>query len=89
MPKGLPVDAVRVNGGSGSIGSFTIPGWLQGRLAVESEGGSDEEVPPHPQPVKDGDYLVHHGGGVIDVIPNDAFHAKYKAVRNRKQEAAE
>ena len=58
------------------FGSRGWPTWLAGRVHIGSEGCSE---------VGEGDYLVHQGGGVIEVMTAEGFGKKYAAVRQRNK----
>ena len=77
-PKTLESDAFSVTFDVEARAVVRLPGWLRGRLHVQSADVSESAA---VQPVGEGDYLVHHGGGVIDVLTAAQFDAKYAAVR--------
>lgn len=82
-PKTLEADAFSIAFDVETRGIVRLPSWLRGRLGVGSEGCS--ETGEQFQVVGEGDYLVHHGGGVIDVLTAAQFDAKYSTVRKRKE----
>ena len=74
-------DAIRID-----FGKRGWPGWLRERVYVQS---ADVAGSAGPTAVGDGDYLIHHGGGVIDVLTAAQFAAKYAVVRKRKGPASD
>ena len=81
-PKTLESDAFSVTFDVEARAVVRLPGWLRGRLCIQFADVSENAA---VQPVGEGDYLVHHGGGVIDVLTAAQFDAKYAAVRKRKE----
>ena len=66
------------------FGSRGWPTWLDGRVGIGSEGCSEGGEEAAYEVIGEGDYLVHQGGGVIEVMTAEGFGKKYAAVRIRK-----
>ena len=66
------------------FGSRGWPTWLAGRVGIRSEGCSEGGEEAAFQVIGEGNYLVHQGGGAIEVMTAEVFCQKYAAVRIRK-----
>ena len=79
-PRVSEVEAVQV-----CFGSRGWPTWLAGRVGIGSEGCSEGGEEAAYEVIGEGDYLVHQGGGVIEVMTAEGFGKKYAAVRQRNK----
>ena len=83
-PKTLEADAFSIAFDVETRAIVRLPSWLRGRLLVDSAELKEGDE-GSPRRVGDGDYLVHHGGGEIDLLTAAQFAAKYSTVRQRNK----